>query len=244
MIVKCGIGLLLAMVTFAAEDDPKSIVTDAVAKLRQEKGYRAEFSTVTQVPNSDALKMKGYAIVVNPDTLYINYEGSGDQKVEAARKGTKALTRHPILEDEWVEPAEIGAPPFDKGIYDINGFFSTLIKHLQKATLAGDESVGEIKCRKTVLTFDGASLRDIMADQDIDRDAVVWSESSAAATVWVGKEDGRIARFLVEAKLVGNRGDTGGDDISYRAEVAVKEYNRGLELKDVPQSVKKRLGIE
>lgn len=232
----------LALVA-AGDDGAAKGVREAIAKVRDQKGCRVEFSSAMTLPASDAMTMKGTAIMVNPDILYLDFTGSGEQKIKILRKGKKALQWHPVLE-EWLDPLMVeGEGQSGGGIYDMNAVMETLSKNLGEVKEGGDGKVGKSECRKMSMTFSGDGIRKIMAEQDLDPDTVQWDRSTADVTLWIGKADGLVHRFSVAATVIGNRDELMGEKIAYEADVTVMKYNEGIALDQVPADVKKRVGL-
>ncbi|OHB75374.1 MAG: hypothetical protein A2Z34_06985 [Planctomycetes bacterium RBG_16_59_8] len=227
-----------------AEATPGDVVAKAVRDLRERKGYRVDFSSTARPPKSDPLEKKGYAIVINPDILYLDYEGSGKQIVRLIRKGQKALRFHPVLE-EWIDPLLYEGEESDGGgIYDIDRLLSEVLLHLPEVKKEGEERVADAPCVKLAIAFTGTTLKEIVARQEIDAESVRWDDSAAEVRLWIGKEDGRIRRLTVEGTVLCERQAGATETIAYEAEAAIGAGDRGLDLSHVPEKVRKSVGIE
>lgn len=230
-------------VNFQSKGEARELVVTTLKNIRAQKGYMIKFNTLTDIPKSDSLKMDGEVVVVNPDTLYVRFTGSGGQKRKVARKGVKILMEHPLL-GEWLDPSDMGEGGVGNGFQNPENLLKIVEKHLENVKLTSNEKNGNKNYNVVELDFEGAEVRNVLAEQSIDVDSVRWDDSKLSAKLWISKDDGMLYKIAIEATLVSTKEGIIGDEIKYHAQAEVVSYNKDLELKDIPQNVKKLLGIQ
>src|SRR3989304_1936814 len=120
LIIVIIVGVLSCTISTAqdtSDNSAEKMVEQTTENIKAQKGYRIKFSAVTDIPHSDSLKMEGTIAVINPDIVYINFEGSGGQKIKVIRKG-KNILMEDVIANEWVDPAEMGEGGVGSGIQD------------------------------------------------------------------------------------------------------------------------------
>jgi hypothetical protein len=231
--------LALPLGVWAQKDqrqDPSTLLREVVQKMKQQKGYRIEFESELKIPDSDSPRQKGTILVINPDTVYVNFEGTGKQRVVAIRKGKRILQRHPILE-EWLPPEVMGEAGIGQGIQDPNHILEVLLRHA-----AGAKSKGDKELRFIEIRIKGKEVLDMLAEYGLDASTVEPERSNLVINLRIDGKKTLIKGFTIEARLMGASQKIKGKYLYYKAKAKIEDYNRPLKL-DLPEGVKKRLGL-
>ena len=245
LIIVIIVGVLSCTISTAqdtSDNSAEKMVEQTTENIKAQKGYRIKFSAVTDIPHSDSLKMEGTIAVINPDIVYVNFEGSGGQKIKVIRKG-KNILMEDVIANEWVDPAEMGEGGVGRGIQDPETLLDIMNKHSKNATLSNNEKVANVSCKVVDLNFKGTEIKDVLSEQPIDTNTIEWDSSSLSAKLWIGEKDLLLYKVEVAATLISNKEEIKGK-INYTAHMEITNYNDNIGLEDVPKYAKDELGIK
>lgn len=198
----------------------------ALERAKAESSLKVAFTGRVDAPGSDPMDIRGSALQVGADLLFIEYHASGGQLKFIARRGDTVLEWHPVVE-EWVDAQKLGDGAAGRGVQNPREVFDTLLVNRRGARVVSKDA----KVTRIEIGLEGPKLRPLLR-QLVSEEEVDWSRTVARSTLSVDSQTGALVSAETEASIPWLRGGT----IQYRGKVAVESAGKERELKFVERT--------
>jgi len=212
---------IVALLSVPLVQDAAEQAKQAVQKTRAQKSYSALFTGTLQVPNSDAMEIKGESVWVTPGVLFLKYKASGGDEVRLVRVGDKVWMFHLQIED-WIPAEQAGRGGAGRGLQNPDEVLALIAKVQGKAAAGGSETINGLACTVLNIELKGEEMGNLLKDQT-SHGNFDWKESKGSARIAVAP-DGLLRRLAVAAELKSTDPKLEGKKVTYKADVTVKAY--------------------